>query len=102
MISEPNQTKISQQRNDGITVRKKRKQKSDNKNIEERETSFDNDTDRRKENDDANRKKTDKRRYVAIIGDSIVKEERGHLLSTKREYVIVKSFSGATTSQMFD
>ena len=46
--------------------------------------------------------RTDKRRYVAIIGDSIVKEERGHLLSTKREYVIVKSFSGATTSQMFD
>jgi len=39
-------------------------------------------------------------RCVAVLGDSTVKEVKGHLLSTKNEKVVVKSFPGATTSQM--
>ena len=31
-----------------------------------------------------------------------MKEVKGHLLSTKKENVVVKSFAGATTSQMYD
>lgn len=49
-----------------------------------------------------NREKADDRRYVAIIGDSIVKEVKGHLLSTPKQNVVVKSFSGATIKQMYD
>jgi len=39
-------------------------------------------------------------RCVAVLGDSTVKEVKGHLLSTKNEKVVVKSFPGATTSHM--
>ena len=38
---------------------------------------------------------------MAIIGDSIIKEIKGHLLTTNEEKVVVKSFSGATTKQMY-
>ena len=63
--------------------------------------NFDNITERKKPK--LNEKKSvEKKRYVAIVGDSIVKEVKGHLLSTKKETVVVKTFSGATTKQMYD
>ena len=57
---------------------------------------------RKKSKKKAEKKESDKKRYVAVVGDSILKEVKGHLLSTKKENVVVKSFSGATTKQMFD
>jgi len=41
------------------------------------------------------------KRCVAVIGDSIIKEIKGHLLTTEEERVVVKSFPGATTKQMY-
>ena len=40
------------------------------------------------------------KRYVSILGDSIIKEVKGYELSTPDTKVFVKSFSGATTSCM--
>uniref|UniRef100_A0A7M5XM38 Scavenger receptor cysteine-rich type 1 M130 n=1 Tax=Clytia hemisphaerica TaxID=252671 RepID=A0A7M5XM38_9CNID len=74
-----------------------------NESSDERESNVansENITERKKRK--RNRGKTESRRYVAIIGDSILKEVKGHLLSTPKENVVVKSFSGATTTQMYD
>ena len=66
--------------------------------------NFDNVTERK--NQKIQKKKADgnqqKKRYVAIVGDSIVKEVKGHFLSTKKENVVVKTFSGATAQHMYD
>ena len=70
--------------------------------------NFDNVTERKKSKNTKNTKKKanqqnqQKKRYVAVVGDSIVKEVKGHLLSTKKENVVVKTFSGATTQHMYD
>jgi len=71
-------------------------------NIQQRKNrNFDNITDRRKPKT-TKQKSDERKRYVAVVGDSIVKEVKGHLLSTRKETVVVKTFSGATTKQMFD
>ena len=57
---------------------------------------------RKKSKNKSDQKQNNKKRYVAVVGDSIVKEIKGHLLSTKHDTVVVKSFSGATTKQMYD
>ena len=65
----------------------------------DRENQIDNVSDRRF----SKRKKSNKqKRYVAIIGDSIIKEVKGHLLTSDEDKVVVKSFPGATTKQMYD
>lgn len=46
--------------------------------------------------------KNKQKRCVSVIGDSIVKEIKGHLLTSKNEKVVVKSFPGATIKQMYD
>ena len=65
------------------------------------QNNFENVTTRKKPKSDK-KKSVEKKRYVAIVGDSIVKEVKGHLLSTKKETVVVKTFSGATIQQMYD
>ena len=47
-------------------------------------------------------KRPDKKSVVAILGDSIIKEVKGHLLTTNEHKVVVKSFSGASTKCMTD
>lgn len=57
----------------------------------------------RKQNDSSQEiKRLDKKSVVAILGDSIVKEVKGHLLTTEEHKVVVKSFSGASTECMYD
>ena len=77
LVTEPNdQIKHNHQRNNGVTVRRRGKKKSDeNKN-------------------------TEPKRVVAIIGDSMIKYIQGRKLSSDKHFVVSKHFSGAKTKCM--
>ena len=71
-----------------------------NPNVEDRFVTSRTKNKKRNQNHDQNLQK--QKRCVAVVGDSIVKEIKGHLLSSESNKVVVKSFSGATTKHMYD